>query len=73
MGTQKRTKSLAFGDAKQKLSDYKFKRVGELPRPLFSFNYSIIDDGRYDSHGMEMVSRSSERPAISRVKNSGEE
>jgi carboxyl-terminal processing protease len=45
--------TLHFGDAEnKKLKDYTFKaRVEELPRPSFSFNYSIVDDGRYNSHG----------------------
>jgi carboxyl-terminal processing protease len=45
--------TLHFGDAgHNSLKDYMFKaRVEELPRPSFYFNYSIVDDGRYGSHG----------------------
>ncbi|HEX9666257.1 MAG TPA: MXAN_5808 family serine peptidase [Thermodesulfobacteriota bacterium] len=68
--------TLHFGDAEnKKLNDYKFKaRVEELPRPLFSFNYSIIDDGRYDSHGNgNGIPEFGEAIALLvRVKNSGE-
>ncbi|MGB7292017.1 MAG: MXAN_5808 family serine peptidase [Thermodesulfobacteriota bacterium] len=68
--------TLHFGDAEnKKLKDYTFKaRVEELPRPSFSFNYSIVDDGRYNSHGNgNGVPELGETIALLvRVKNSGQ-
>jgi carboxyl-terminal processing protease len=45
--------SLNFEDAyKTTLPDFKFKVVtGGLARPVFAFNYEIVDDGRFGSSG----------------------
>ncbi len=45
--------SLNFEDAyKTTLPDFKFKvETGGLPRPVFAFNYEIVDDGRFGSSG----------------------
>jgi carboxyl-terminal processing protease len=45
--------SLKFLDAhKSTILDYNFYfKINELPRPLYAFNYEIVDDGRYDSVG----------------------
>jgi carboxyl-terminal processing protease len=68
--------TLHFGDVEsKKLKDFTFKaRVEELPRPSFSFNYSIVDDGRYNSHGNgNGIPESGETIALLvRVKNTGQ-
>jgi carboxyl-terminal processing protease len=68
--------TLHFGDIdNKKLKDFTFKaRVEELPRPSFSYNYSIVDDGRYNSHGNgNGIPESGETIALLvKVKNSGE-
>jgi len=45
--------SLKFQDAhKTKINDYDFNiNINGLPRPLYAFNYEIVDDGRYGSVG----------------------
>lgn len=45
--------SLKFQDAnKSTISDYDFNiKTDALPRPLYAFNYEIVDDGRYGSTG----------------------
>ncbi len=45
--------TLKFRDAhKSTIPDYDFNvKINALPRPLYAFNYEIIDDGRYDSVG----------------------
>lgn len=67
--------TLQFGDSQnKKIKDYRFRAgVEELPRPFFTFNYSIVDDGRYDSRGNgNGVPESGETIAlVARVKNSG--
>ncbi len=68
--------TLDFGDDEnKKLKDFTFVvRVEELPRPSFSFNYSVIDDGRYKSRGNgNGIPEVGETIALLvRVKNSGE-
>ena len=45
--------TLKFQDAhKSKIPDSDFKiKINGLPRPLYAFNYEIVDDGRYNSLG----------------------
>jgi len=45
--------TLKFRDAhKSTIPDYDFNvKINALPRPLYAFNYEIVDDGRYDSVG----------------------
>lgn len=45
--------TLQFKDAyNSNLPDFKFKvEIEGLPRPVFAFNYEIVDDGRYESSG----------------------
>jgi len=45
--------SLKFQDAhKSIIPDYDFDlNISALPRPLYAFNYEIVDDGRYGSSG----------------------
>ncbi len=68
--------TLDFGDDEnKKIKDFKFlARIEELPRPSFSFNYSVIDDGRYNSRGNgNGIPEFGETIALLvRVKNSGQ-
>lgn len=45
--------SLKFLDAHNSaIPDYDFNvKINALPRPLYAFNYELVDDGRYDSIG----------------------
>jgi carboxyl-terminal processing protease len=45
--------SLKFQDGnKSTIADYDFNiKINALPRPLYAFNYEIVDDGRYGSSG----------------------
>ncbi len=44
---------LDFQDAyDSNINDYSIKtKINELPKPLYAFNYEIVDDGRFGSHG----------------------
>lgn len=45
--------SLKFQDAhKSEIADHDFNiKINALPRPLYAFNYEIVDDGRFGSSG----------------------
>jgi carboxyl-terminal processing protease len=45
--------TLKFSDAYEtKIPDFSFKvETQELPRPVFAFNYEVVDDGRFGSYG----------------------
>ena len=51
--TREDSVSLKFEDASRNaLPDFSFRAtIEELPRPVFGFNYEIVDDGRYGSSG----------------------
>ncbi|MGH7890258.1 MAG: MXAN_5808 family serine peptidase [Thermodesulfobacteriota bacterium] len=51
--TREDSVSLKFEDASRTaLPDFNFRAtIEQLPRPVFGFNYEIVDDGRYGSSG----------------------
>jgi len=67
--------SLKFQDAhKSTIPNYDFNvKINALPRPLYAYNYEIIDDGRYGSAGNENgIPETGEKIAlVIRVKNIG--
>jgi carboxyl-terminal processing protease len=68
--------TLKFQDGHQsKIQDYDFNfKINALPRPLYAFNYGIIDDGRYGSigNGNGIMEMGEKIALVLRVKNIGE-
>ncbi len=68
--------TLKFQDAhKSTIPDYDFNvKINALPRPLYAFNYGIIDDGRYGSigNGNGIMEMGEKIALVLKVKNIGE-